>query len=133
MGVGIAALRAWHLPTTRASVAAAGLVAGILTPLAALPGPPVALTYRPDDVRVMRSTMSAFFGIVSLGSLAVLLWGEASWSSVTTGLMLTPAVVAGALISIPVARRLSPSTVRHAASWLSLLAGVTLILRTVLA
>ncbi|WP_062516116.1 sulfite exporter TauE/SafE family protein [Demequina gelatinilytica] len=132
-------LLAWRARMTPASIAAAGALGGALTPIAALPGPPMAVVYRPDDVRTMRSTLSAYFAVTSALSLASLSLARAGEGAVTlgadalSGLALTPAVIVGALVSAPLVRRLPPGVVRTGALVLSLVSGIVLAARGVTA
>ncbi|WP_062381607.1 TSUP family transporter [Demequina pelophila] len=132
-----AALTTWTVRTTPASLAIAGALGGLLTPVAALPGPPMALAYRPDDVRTMRATLSAYFAVASTLSLASLSLAAGD-SGVATlgrdmlaGAGLAPAVIAGAAVAAPVVRSLSPEFVRRAALVLSLVSGAALVARGV--
>ncbi|SEJ36961.1 sulfite exporter TauE/SafE family protein [Demequina mangrovi] len=132
-------LLAWKARMTPASVAVAGALGGVLTPVAALPGPPMAVVYRPDDVRTMRSTLSAYFAVTSVLALATLSLtasgtGVASLGAdVLHGLALTPAVILGAVAAAPLVRRLPAELVRRSALVLSLVSGVALALRGVAA
>lgn len=117
------------------SVTVAGSLAGALTSIAALPGPPMAIVYRPDDVRTMRATLSAFFAVASVLSIASLsLWGggtgvAALAADVVDGLALSPAVMLGAVVAGPVVRALPAAAVRRGALVLSLLSGLALAAR----
>ncbi|MFV0286602.1 MAG: TSUP family transporter [Demequina sp.] len=127
-----ASLLAWRVAMTRTSLAIAGACGGALTPVAALPGPPLAVTYRPADVHRMRATMSAFFAATSLASIATLTLARSGESAqvardAVTGLAFAPAVVLGIVLSAPLVRRLSPTLVQRSALWLSLASGLILI------
>lgn len=132
----VAALVSWAPRASTRTLVVAGALGGVLTPVAALPGPPMVLGYRPPDVARMRSTLSAYFAVtsvLSLVSLAVAALGEgageALGAQVVAGLGLVPAVVAGALVSRVVVPRVPAGVVRRAALGLSLLSGLLLLVR----
>ncbi|WP_353808251.1 sulfite exporter TauE/SafE family protein [Agromyces sp. SYSU T00194] len=127
----IIALAGWRAPAGRASLVAGALAAGVLTPVAALPGPPIALAYRPDDVRRMRTTLSAFFAfgaVVSVGALLVAGATDAP-GELLRAAALAPAVAVGLVVAIPLVRRMPAPTVRVATLVLSLASGAALFLR----
>ncbi|WP_062311023.1 TSUP family transporter [Demequina rhizosphaerae] len=128
-------LLAWRARMTPASVALAGGLGGALTPIAALPGPPMAVVYRPDEVRTMRATLSAYFAVTSVLSLVSLSLsaGRAGAGPLgldaLAGLALAPAVIVGALVAAPLVSRIPASAVRTAALVLSLVSGAVLAAR----
>ncbi|WP_084125604.1 sulfite exporter TauE/SafE family protein [Demequina sp. NBRC 110054] len=135
----VVSLLAPVVPVTRRGIAVGGALAGVLTPIAALPGPPMAIAYRPDDAGQMRSTLSAFFAVASLVSLAFLAGPAAADGTLRSlaadagrGLALSPAIALGAMISIPVTRRIPLRAVRMGAILLSLAAGAMLAARALL-
>lgn len=134
----VASIAGRRFALTRATLAGASLASGLLTPIAALPGPPMAVVYQPDDVRRMRATLSAYFAVVSALTLLGLWWSAdgadavpAGGREVIAGLVLTPAVVVGAVLARPLVLRLPATWVRHGALALSLASGVILIARAI--
>ena len=134
----VASLAGWRLSLTRATLAGASLASGLLTPIAALPGPPMAVVYRPEDVRQMRATLSAHFAVVSAVTLLGLWWSADGVDAVPTlgrdlavGLALTPAVLVGTALARPVVPRLPATWVRSGALALSLVSGVILMERAI--
>ncbi|MDN4475555.1 TSUP family transporter [Demequina sp. SYSU T00192] len=132
-------LLAWRARMTPASVAVAGGLGGALTPIAALPGPPMAVVYRPDEVRTMRATLSAYFAVTSVLSLISLSLsaGRAGAGPLgldaLAGLALAPAVIVGAVAAAPLVRRIPAGAVRTAALILSLVSGAVLAARGIVA
>lgn len=125
-------LAGWRIRQSTTSLALGATVAGLLTPLAALPGPPMALVYRPDDVRRMRSTLSAFFAVGSLISIATLLFTmplAAASEEALRAATLSPAIALGAIVAIPLVRRLARRHVQRTTLVLSLLSGTALVVR----
>lgn len=123
-----ASLLGWRVVQRPATLIAGAVAAGVLTPVAALPGPPMAIVYRPADVRRMRATLSAFFAVGSAVSAATVLFvgetdvaDELMWSAV-----LVPAIVIGVLVAIPLVSRLRPDAVRSGTLVISALSGLAL-------
>ncbi|WP_062296463.1 TSUP family transporter [Demequina maris] len=132
-------LVAWRARMTPTTVAVAGGLGGALTPIAALPGPPMAVVYRPAEVRTMRATLSAYFAVTSVLSLVSLSLsaGRAGAGPLgldaLAGLALTPAVIIGAAVAAPLVRRIPAGAVRTAALVLSLVSGAVLAARGIVA
>lgn len=90
-------VRAVHVPVNPASLAAAGVVAGVSGTATSIGGPPIALLFQRREPEVVRSTLSVFFflgvvvslvGLAGSGSLT-----DTSWH---LGLLLAPLVAVGA-------------------------------------
>lgn len=128
---GIAGLAGARVPITGGTTLVAGVGAGMLNYLAALPGPPVALTYRGPSAATVRSTLSAIFAVLSVATLALLAAGNRSspHDAAVAGLLLGPVLV-GFAVAIPLSRRVSATTVSRAALMLSVLGGAALVIRT---
>lgn len=119
-------------PITPATTCAAGLAAGALNWVAALPGPPVALVYRAADAATIRATLSALFLCVSAVTLAArYASGQAHAGAGVAAVGLALAVLGGAVLARPLTRRISSALVSRGALVLSTLAGVVLLIRTV--
>ncbi len=127
----VVSMAGWRAPAGRTSLVAGSVVAGILTPVAALPGPPMAIVYRPDDVRRMRTTLSAFFAFGSAVSAVTLLLAGTTdaGAELVRAAVLVPAIVVGMLVAMPLVPRLPAPTVRTATLVLSLVSGVALVAR----
>lgn len=100
------------LPTDRA-VFTAGFASGFTGTTTGVGGPPMALTYQHGDPAVMRSTISAFFTIGSVMSIAAL-WvaGAMTTRQLELAALLMPGVVAGFVVSVRFARVLRGGRVR---------------------
>ncbi len=100
------------MPTDRA-VFTAGFASGFTGTTTGVGGPPIALTYQHGDPTVMRSTISAFFTIGSIMSIAAL-WIAGSMTSRQWELaaLLVPGVIAGFVVSVRFARVLRDERAR---------------------
>lgn len=92
-------VRTVDVPVNRLTLAMAGFVAGTTGTATSVGGPPIALLYQHGDPKVARSTMSAFFFVGVVLSLAILavagsLTREPSWLAV----VLAPGVVIGYVV-----------------------------------
>ncbi len=117
-------------PTDRALVVA-GLASGFAGTTTGVGGPPMALTYQNSDPATMRATISAFFAIGALMSLAALaLAGEIGVRQLQLTAMILPAVVLGVVTARRVKDRLRPEVVRPAVLVICTIAAVTLVVET---
>jgi len=109
----LVSLTAVRFRTTPSSLMTAGLVSGFMGTATGIGGPPMAITYQHADPAVMRSTISTFFTAGSLVSLVMLgVGGAIGTRQVLLGMALIPAVVAGFLLSGPIASRLAAERIR---------------------
>ena len=68
--VGVAAaISGVQVPSSVGALRVAGALAGVFTVIAATPGPPLTVVYRPEDSDRLRANLSAFFLISSVGTL----------------------------------------------------------------
>jgi|SRR5581483_584454 len=89
-----------RMTPTPPSLVAAGAISGLMSVLAALGGPPMALLYqreRPADVRSALATFALVSGTMSLATLVLV--GRFGRPELSTSLLLLPGVVAGAAAS----------------------------------
>lgn len=127
------ALAGAHIPMTRWTMGGAGLVGGAMNSIAGMPGPPVALVYRPADSASLRTNLSVTFLVMSVFSLAVLhATGVGTWESVTTSVRYLPAVLVGFGVSRLLVHRVSHTAVSRAVLLLALASGLFLLLRALL-
>lgn len=99
-------------PTDRALVVA-GLASGFAGTTTGVGGPPMALTYQNSDPATMRATISAFFSIGSVMSIAALwLAGEIGVRQLQLTAMILPGVVLGVVTARLVKHYLRPEVVR---------------------
>ena len=117
-------------PTGRALVVA-GLASGFAGTTTGVGGPPMALTYQNSDPATMRATISAFFAIGSLMSLAALaLAGEVGMRQLQLTLLILPGVGLGVVTSRRVKDHLRPDVVRPAVLAICTVASVALLVET---
>lgn len=117
-------------PTDRALVVA-GLASGFAGTTTGVGGPPMALTYQNSDPATMRATISAFFAIGSLMSLAALaLVGEVGMRQLQLTLLILPGVGLGVVTSRRVKDHLRPDVVRPAVLAICTVASVALLVET---
>ena len=108
-----------------------GLVAGLMTGFAAMPGPAAAfyltgLQNLPRDVA--RSTIYAFF-VIAYGAALALHWAlhGITAGTVAATLWLVPAMTAGMVVGVPMARRMSQNQFRFAVAATLLLTALALV------
>jgi uncharacterized membrane protein YfcA len=95
-------------------------------------GPPIALVYQRATGPTLRATLSRFFlvgGVVSLAVLAVT--GRVDGDTAVASAVTIPACVAGFLVSTPLARRLDRGSIRPYVLTLSALAALAVLIREV--
>ncbi len=103
---GLILLTGRTLTTTRTTLAGAGLAAGIMGTLAAMPGPPLALSYRRTDPTQLRATLSVFFLLMSVvGVTGLTARGQFTPADLGLAVLLAPVVLVGNLIGRFVAPR----------------------------
>lgn len=117
-------------PTDRALMVA-GLASGFAGTTTGVGGPPMALTYQNSDPATMRATISAFFGIGSLLSIAALtLAGEIGVRQLQLTALLLPGVAAGVIVARRVKHLLRPEVVRPAVLVICTAAALALLVET---
>lgn len=129
VGVSVAG---WHLRPTRRTLAGAGVAAGFMGTISGIGGPPIALVYQRASGPTLRATLSRFFlvgGIVSLAVLAAS--GRIDGDTLVACAVVIPASAAGFAVSTPLARRLDRGSIRPFVLGLSALAAVAVLVREV--
>lgn len=92
--------RGYSVHRTTATSVGAGFLSGFGATATAVGGPPMALLHSGDDGSALRGTLSGFFFIGTLFSIATLtLAGEFGWWELRWGASLLPGTVTGFLIS----------------------------------
>ncbi|MDF2823712.1 MAG: hypothetical protein K0R68_1120, partial [Mycobacterium sp.] len=120
----------WIPVARRRNVVLAGAASGVLGTATSIGGPPMALVWQRNHGARLRGTMSSFFLIGSLMSLAALWFtGAVGAHTVQTFLFLAPATVVGYVLSRYVNRFLDPARLRRIAIVVSALGAVVLITR----
>jgi uncharacterized membrane protein YfcA len=132
VGVGVSAA-GWHLRPTRRTLAGAGFAAGFMGTISGIGGPPVALVYQRSSGPALRATLSRFFLVGGVVSLAVLVAsGRVDADDLRACLVTVPGSTLGFAASAPVARRLDRGSVRPVVLVVSSLAAAAVVLREVL-
>jgi len=120
----------WIPAPTRQNLVVAGAASGVLGTATAIGGPPMALVWQNTTGAQLRGTMSGFFLIGSLMSIAVLaLTGAVNRHTVWTFALLMPAVAVGYGLSRLVNRVLDKDRQRWLAIAISALGAIVLIAR----
>ncbi|PPS90924.1 hypothetical protein BZZ08_00522 [Streptomyces sp. MH60] len=114
----------------RSAVVLAGLASGLMGTATSIGGPPMAMVWQRLSGPELRATMSAFFLVGSLMSLAALTAAGAVGPHALRGTaVLAPAAVVGVLLARPLTRRLNVRRTRTAATALAVAGAVVLVLR----
>ena len=112
---------------------AAGAASGLLGTATAIGGPPMALVWQRSNGAQLRGTMSGFFLVGSLLSLAMLgLTGAIDQHTWWGFAVMAPAALAGYLLSTVMNRHLNPQRLRWLAIGVSATGAVVLITRELL-
>ncbi|GLZ12511.1 permease [Actinomadura sp. NBRC 104425] len=129
------AASAWSgaVPRNPATLTTAGLLAGATGTASAIGGPPIALLYQREDGPRVRATLSVFFTVGALLSLATLAAaGQLPQEQVVAGLALTPFVLTGFAVAGPLRRYLDDGRMRYAVTVVVGLSALSLIVRSVI-
>ncbi|MCT7657973.1 sulfite exporter TauE/SafE family protein [Mycobacterium deserti] len=120
----------WIPVPHRRNLVLAGATSGVLGTATSIGGPPMALVWQNTSGAQLRGTMSGFFLVGSLMSIAMLaVTGSIGAQTVSSFAVLTPAVAVGYLLSWPVNRLLDPQRQRWAAITISAIGAILLITR----
>ena len=115
----------------RGAFVAAGLVTGVTETATGIGGPPLALVYQHQRAPVMRSTIALCFLVGELVSLAVLAaTGRIGAAQLEAAAWLLPALLAGALLSRAVHRRVDGRLLRLFVQLFAIVSGAVLLARS---
>lgn len=93
---------------SRSALAGAGAAAGFMGALAAMPGPPLSLTYRPSSVAALRSTLSTIFLVMAVVTLCALqIQVGITTTEMLTAVALSPLLVCGNRLGSYLSKRMS--------------------------
>ena len=120
----------WMPAPHRRNLVLAGATSGVLGTATAIGGPPMALVWQNTTGARLRGTMSGFFLVGSLMSIAVLtITGAVDGRTVSSFVVLTPAVAIGYALSRLVNHLLDRQRQRWVAITISALGAIVLIVR----
>lgn len=103
------------LPVNRATLPVAGLVSGVSGTATSIGGPPLALLYQHHPPRVVRPTLAVYFVVGAAMSLVGLgLGGQLHLRWLGLALLLSPALLVGFGVAVPLRSRLPVAVVRPA-------------------
>lgn len=120
-------VRTVTLPVNRVTLPVAGFVSGVTGTSTSIGGPPLAILYQHHEPRVLRPTLAAYFVAGAAFSLVGLgVAGELDTDHTLLALVLSPVLVLGLAVSVPVRRRLPRDVIR--AGVLVVCAGSALVL-----
>lgn len=114
----------------RRSLFGAGTLAGVMSTLTSMGGPPMALLYQHEAGPRLRGTLAAFFSLGVVLSLAGLMAaGRFGWTEVRLAALLLPGVVIGFALSAWTAQRLDKRHTRLVVLVTSTAAGVLVVVK----
>lgn len=122
-----------RLQLTPRTLFGAGTIAGFTGTTSSVGGPPMALIYQHEAGPSIRATLSSFFvvgTIISMAGLAII--GRFGWTEIKLALLMSPGVPVGFYISRHSARWLDDGWMRPAILASSALAGIIVILKDLL-
>lgn len=118
---------------SRGVLLGAGTLSGFMGTTVSIGGPAIAVLYHDAKGPKLRGTLSGFFVVglvISISTLAFI--GKFGWEELVSALLLFPGTVVGFLFSSRIAPILDRGRTRPAVLTVSALAGVSVILRTLL-
>ena len=119
-----------RLAPARPTLIAAGALSGLLGTVASVGGPPLALLYQDAPGARIRGTMSSFFLIGTIVSLAALwLVGRLGAGEIQLALIMLPSMLAGFALSRRTARYLDHGWTRPAVLAVVTLTGLAVVIR----
>ena len=119
---------------SRRTLAGAGAAAGFMGALAAMPGPPLSLTYRPNDAATLRSTLSTIFLVMAVATLLALhLQVGVTGRELLTAAALSPLLVCGHLLGSYLSRRIPLSALSRATTYIIIAAATVLLIKSTVA
>lgn len=132
LAAGAAMLAGKSVTGSRRTLAGAGAAAGFMGALAAMPGPPLSLTYRPNDAAALRSTLSTIFLLMAASTLIALQFQiGVTGTELVAAVALSPLLVCGHLLGSYLARRISLAALSRITTYIILAAATVLFAKSV--
>lgn len=120
-----------HVEPTRGVLIGAGLASGVMGTASSIGGPPMAMALSGTRGAAMRGTLSAFFTLGTILSLALLAaFGELGTADVAAAAVLIPPLLVGFALSAFVAPHVDGERLRVAVLLVSSLAAVSVVVTT---
>jgi len=120
----------WRIRPTKLALLGAGTLSGFMGTVASVGGPPMALLYQDASGERLRSTMSGFFIVGTLISLAgLVLAGHFGLTELWASLAMLPGVMIGFVVSRRALAFFDQGYTRPAVLAVSALSGVAVVLR----
>jgi hypothetical protein len=117
----------------RRSLFGAGTLAGVMSTITSMGGPPMALLYQHEEGGRLRGTLAAFFSLgVVLSLIGLFVVGRFGWTEVRLAGLLLPGVLLGFALSAWTAARLDKRQTRAVVLTTSAVAGVVVVLKGLL-
>ena len=114
----------------RRSLFGAGTLAGVMSTITSMGGPPMALLYQHEEGARLRGTLAAFFSLgVVLSLIGLFSVGRFGWIEVRLAGLLLPGVLLGFVLSAWTATRLDRRQTRAVVLVTSAVAGVVVVLK----
>jgi hypothetical protein len=121
-----------RFPQYRWVLICAGVLSGFMGVIGAIGGPPIALVYQDSSIERLRATMSGYFIVGTLITLASLIpVGRFGTPEANLALLQIPGIVIGYLVSLKLGRILKGGSVRYAILGISAISGLVVILKQV--
>jgi uncharacterized protein len=118
----------WHLAPTTGVLVGAGVLSGLMGTATSIGGPPMALVYQREQGPVIRATLSGYFVLGSILSLAVLaVIGEFGGDEIVASAALVPGLLACFLLSRQTTRVIDRGYARQAVLFVSAGSAVALL------
>jgi uncharacterized membrane protein YfcA len=112
----------------RRTLFGAGTLAGVMSTITSMGGPPMALLYQHEEGGRLRGTLAAFFSLgVVISIIGLIVAGRFGWTEVKLAGLLLPGVLAGFALSAWLARRIDKRHVRIVVLATSAIAGLMVV------
>lgn len=129
----VLSLVSWHPLPTRRGLFVAGTASGAFGTTSAIGGPPMALLYQNIKGPATRATLSAYFVLGSVSSLAILAAaGQIQPRQLLLTAVLLPFMFVGFAVSSPLRKHLHGTQLRYAVLGIATTGAAALLLRTII-
>jgi len=121
-----------RFPMRKTTLVMAGILSGIMGSMGAIGGPPLALVYQDSSPQRLRATISGYFiiaGIITLASLG--LAGQFDADGLQLTLVQLPGILIGFLLSSLLVKRLRGASLRPYVLGISAAAGILVIIKQI--